>query len=231
MLNEIKEIKEEELSGLLSSVKNNALNTFLVGIDKETGGLNDNYKEEDPNIEGKKNGASHYAIMQIAVIVYNGLFEQVLEPLNVIIYHSKEDLDKRVGEWSKEQFKDTLMLQCQESKITLEMAEEMVLEHLSKLKTNEKSVFYMVGNSIRLDYEFMSAQMKKLKEKLHFRLIDVSTLKTLFTILYGIRITQFSKAGSHDALTDIKESMAELEFYLTNFIRPLSEVIELNKEK
>ena len=216
---------------LMESIQNNARQTYFIGIDKETGGLNDADHNDDPNIPVGSSGAKHYGILQIAVIVYNGLFEQLGKPLDIIIYHSEEDLETRVGEWSKNQFKDTLMLQCPKAEVTLEEAEKMIVTHLSDLGINKGDEVFMLGNSIRLDFEFMSAQMKDLKAMFKYRLMDVSTLKTLFTALYGRDIANFEKEGTHDALRDIEESVAELEFYLTRFIRPLSEVIELYPPK
>jgi len=216
-----------DVSSLMESIRSNSRNTYFIGIDKETGGLNDADNSDDKNIPVGSNCSRHYAILQIAVIVYNGLFERLSkEPLDIIIYHSAEDLDNRVGDWSKEQFKNTLMIQCPDSNITLEQAEKMVIQHMTELGINKGDEVYMLGNSIRLDFEFMSAQMKNLKDMFKYRLLDVSTFKTLFTALYGRKIANFEKGGTHDALRDIEESVAELEFYLKHFIKPLDEVVD-----
>lgn len=107
----------------------------------------------------------------------------------------------------------------------------MVIKHLQELGIKKGDQVFMLGNSIRLDFEFMSAQMKELKKMFLYRLLDVSTFKTLFTTIYGREIANFNKEGTHDALIDIEESVAELEFYLSKFIRPLEEVLECEQLK
>jgi oligoribonuclease len=226
-------IQNNSFAGLMENIRINAESTFFIGIDKETGGLNDADHLDDENIPKGSHGARHYGILQIAVIVYNGLFEQMGKPLDVIIYHSEEYLDKHVGTWSKEQFKDTLMIQCPKAKWTLDQVEAMVVKHINDLGIKEGDNVYMLGNSIRLDFEFMSAQMKAMKKLFKFRLMDVSTLKVLFTTLYGPEIARFEKQANHDALDDILESVGELRFYLDNFIKPVEQVVQeyLDKQK
>ena len=208
------------------NIKKENLRTFFIGVDKETGGLNDANHDDDQNIPVGSNGAAHYAILQIAVIVYDANLKQLGEPIDIIIHHSKEHLDKHVGEWSKKQFKDTLMIQCPESTTTLKDAEKRILEHFADLGITADDQVYMLGNSIRLDFEFMSSQMKKLKKIFQYRLIDVSSFNVLLSSMYGSKLTEFEKKGTHDALTDIRESKAELDFYTGKFFVPLEQVLD-----
>lgn len=202
---------------LMQSLAESRSQVRLIGIDKETGGLNCARNRDDKRIPVGQTGADFYPILQIAAIVYDGYFNQIGEEIDIIIYQDEETLKDRVGDWSTEQFKDTLMIQCPKSDVTLEEAEKLIMDHLEKVGiTNNKSAF-MFGNSIRLDMEFLVAQMPQLSEYFHYRLIDVSTLKSLFSSIFG-EYAYFKKQASHDALDDIRESMAEMKFYLDNFI-------------
>lgn len=196
-------------------------NTRIFACDLETSGLNDSR-----NIDGMKegeSGAGYYPILQIAVIIYNGHFEQLGEPIDIVIYQDEDILEERTNEWSKEQFENTLMIQCPKSEVTLEEAEQLVIGHIEQFGIERDGIekgtaALMLGNSIRLDMEFISAQMPTLKEYLHYRLLDVSVLKEFFTIIFGKEYARVPKQCSHDALSDIRESVMELEYFLDNFI-------------
>lgn len=209
--------KQMTHQSLMQALRTHRENVRIIGIDKETGGLNCARNRDDSAIPVGTTGADFYPILQIAAIVYDGYFKPISEEINIIIYHSKEHLEERVGKWSKEQFEKTLMIQCPESNVTLEEAEKLIIKELEKCGiTNNKSAF-MLGNSIRLDMEFLVAQMPTLAEYFHYRLMDISSFKSLFYAIFG-EAAKFPKRGSHDALDDIRESVAELEFYLDNFI-------------
>lgn len=192
---------------------------YLVGIDLETGGINDSRHSDDPRIPIGMIGADFYPILQVAVIVYDNNFKEVGKPLNIVIHQTEEILEERVSDWSKKQFKDTLMKQCPKSKITLEQAEKMIVEHLNSfgIKETDSADGFLFGNSIRLDMEFISAQMRDLKNILHYRLADVSSFKTIFGFMFG-EYAVMPKKESHDALEDIRESFLELLFYLDRFV-------------
>lgn len=202
---------------LMEALHKHRENVRIIGIDKETGGLNCSRNRDDKKIPVGSTGADFYPILQIAAIVYDGYFNQVSEEINIIIYHDENHLNETVSDWSKKQFKDTLMIQCPKAELNLEQAEQLIISKLEEIGiTNNKSAF-MLGNSIRLDMEFLVAQMPALEQYFHYRLLDISTLKTLFNILFG-EAAYFNKVANHDALDDIRESVAELKFYLENFI-------------
>lgn len=209
---------------LISAIAKDRDNVRIIGIDKETGGLNDDRHRNDAIIPKNETGASFYPILQFAAIIYDGHFKQIGEPINVIIKHSKDKLDKTVGEWSKNQFKNTLMIQCPKADLTLEEAEAFIMEAFEGHGIEKNQSAFMLGNSIRLDMEFLSAQMPTLKEYFHYRLIDVSTLKTILSVIYG-ELADFKKEGTHDALRDIEESVEELHFYLDKFFIPIEKLL------
>lgn len=209
----------------------NPSENYLIHIDLETGGLNTSHNDKDPLIPEGKNGAQHYAILQIAVIVTDGYLNEVGEPLDIVIHHSNEYLDKHVGEWSKNQFKDTLMKQCPSSTVSLKEAEKMVLSHIKKLGVEPKKCF-MSGNSIFLDRSFISEQMSELDNFMHYRQLDVSSFKVAMGMLYGDQ-AYYKKQQTHDALEDIRESIAEIKFFVEHFFTKenMSPVIESKEIK
>jgi oligoribonuclease len=79
----------------------------------------------------------------------------------------------------------------------------------------------LCGNSIASDRRFIDKYMPGLAGYLHYRMLDVSALKVLLRLWYGER-AEFKKpdAGAHDALFDIRQSIADLGFYRSNFLVP-----------
>ena len=76
----------------------------------------------------------------------------------------------------------------------------------------------MCGNSIGQDRRFLARYMPELESFFHYRNLDVSTLKELVSRWKPEIKSGFAKKGSHLALDDVKDSIAELVFYRENFI-------------
>jgi oligoribonuclease len=99
------------------------------------------------------------------------------------------------------------------STLTLEEAGAKTLEFL-KLHIPEARTVPLAGNSIGTDRRFLATQLPEIEEYLHYRSVDVSTLKELCRRWYpDIYKTVPEKKGGHRALQDIRESVAELAFY------------------
>ena len=77
---------------------------------------------------------------------------------------------------------------------------------------NSKERPVLAGNSIATDRDFVRRWMPRLHERLHYRLLDVSSFKVILKAKHGVT---FDKKGSHRALGDIQESIAELRYYLS----------------
>ena len=77
-----------------------------------------------------------------------------------------------------------------------------------------KETVYLAGNSIRVDRSFIDVYMPKFSKILHYRMLDVTAFKLLWTGQGG---TEYKKAEHHRALDDIHESIAELKYYNTKF--------------
>jgi oligoribonuclease len=77
----------------------------------------------------------------------------------------------------------------------------------------------MCGNSIGQDRRFMNKYMSELEEYFHYRNVDVSTIKELVRRWSPETMNGFSKKNTHQALEDIKESIAEMQFYRTEVFK------------
>jgi oligoribonuclease len=78
----------------------------------------------------------------------------------------------------------------------------------------------MCGNSICQDRRFLARWMPALEDYFHYRNLDVSTLKELARRWKPELMKGIPKEGKHEALADVQESIAEMQYYRTNFIRP-----------
>lgn len=96
----------------------------------------------------------------------------------------------------------------------LEVVEQEMIELVSRHWTDEMAV--LAGNSIHNDRLFIKQWMPQLDLKLHYRMLDVSSLKILMQGKYGV---VFEKQEVHRAFDDIQASIAELEHYLEYFGR------------
>ena len=77
----------------------------------------------------------------------------------------------------------------------------------------------LCGNTVHQDRRFMALYMPELEAYLHYRIVDVSTLKELAKRWRPDVIASFTKEGKHEALADIHESIAELRHYREHFLR------------
>jgi oligoribonuclease len=115
--------------------------------------------------------------------------------------------------------KSGLLDEITASTLTLEEAGTATLDfiraHVPKARTVP-----LAGNSIGTDRRFLSAQLPAIEEYLHYRSVDVSTIKELARRWYpGVMADAPTKAGGHRAMDDIRESVAELAYYRTAVFR------------
>ncbi len=97
---------------------------------------------------------------------------------------------------------------------------EAEAETLAFLEANvEKNTAPLCGNSIWQDRRFLCRHMKTLESYLHYRIIDVSSIKELARRWRPGLLETFSKENAHTALADIRESIAELRFYREHFLK------------
>tara|TARA_B100000579_G_C22613931_1_gene748577 strand:- start:151 stop:654 length:504 start_codon:yes stop_codon:yes gene_type:complete len=153
-------------------------------------------------------------IIEIATIVTDANLTTLEEGPNLVVYQSLERLEA-MDEWNQTHHGNSGLIKLvKESPYTERMAERATLEFLRKLVSKGQSP--MCGNSVCQDRQFLRLYMPELHNYFHYRSIDVSTLKELHK-RWNPQDNQFTKLGNHRALDDIKESIAELDFYRQKF--------------
>ncbi|MFW6114897.1 MAG: oligoribonuclease [Thermodesulfobacteriota bacterium] len=149
-------------------------------------------------------------ILEIAAIVTDDQLEIVAEGPSMAIHQSEEVLGK-MDLWSKEQHtRSGLIERVRSSPYSCEEAEQKTLGFLSGHCGKEESP--LCGNSILKDRQFLFRHMPRLEGFLHYRNIDVSTIKELVRRWYT-EIPPYTKQKEHLALKDIRESIGELRYY------------------
>jgi oligoribonuclease len=119
--------------------------------------------------------------------------------------------------------KSGLLAAIDSSTITLDQAGAATLEFIRSHVPKPRSV-PLAGNSIGTDRRFLAAHLPEIEEYLHYRSVDVSTVKELARRWYPqVMKGAPQKAGGHRAMDDIRESVAELAYYRTAIFRHPSE--------
>ncbi|MFC7548014.1 oligoribonuclease [Plantactinospora sp. GCM10030261] len=117
--------------------------------------------------------------------------------------------------------KSGLTEETRRSTVTLPEAEQMVLDYVATY-VKEPRTAPLCGNSIATDRGFLARDMPRLDAHLHYRMIDVSSIKELCRRWYPrVYFGQPTKGLAHRALADIRESIRELEYYRRTIFVPL----------
>lgn len=149
-------------------------------------------------------------ILEIATLVTNADLEITAEGPDIVVHQPDPVLDA-MDEWCTTHHGDSgLTAAVKASKTSLAEAEAQTLAFLEPLCEAGKSP--LCGNSIAQDRRFIARYMPKLDAFLHYRMIDVSTIKELARRWYPNDKAP-AKGESHRALDDIRESIAELRHY------------------
>jgi oligoribonuclease len=173
----------------------------LVWLDLEMTGL-------DPQAD---------AIIEIATVVTDADLAVIAEG-PVIAIHRPEPVLARMDEWNTRQHGGSgLTARVRQSAVDVAAAERATLEFLAAHVTPKTSP--LCGNSICQDRRFLAREMPALEAFFHYRNLDVSTLKILAGLWAPTVLAGVQKQGSHLALADIHESIAELRHYRGHFLR------------
>ncbi|WP_278719646.1 oligoribonuclease [Corynebacterium matruchotii] len=154
-----------------------------------------------------------HTIVEVAALITDADLNVLGEGVDVVVHASEEELG-RMNEFVTNMHKSSgLLAEIRESTVTLKEAEDAVLELIAKHCDSEHPA-PLAGNSIGTDRGFIREYMPRLDEALHYRMIDVSTVKELAR-RWAPRVYyhQPEKDMSHRALADIVESVRELDFY------------------
>jgi oligoribonuclease len=168
----------------------------LVWIDCEMTGLN-------PEID---------CLVEVAVVITNSELEILDAGLDLVIKPRAESWS-HMNDFVRQMHTQSGLVDDIENGIELEEAEQLILDYIKKFVPNEKEA-PLAGNSIGTDRMFLNRYMPNLDKYLHYRNIDVSSIKELARRWYPRVYFQLPKKdGGHRALADILESIQELRYY------------------
>jgi oligoribonuclease len=160
------------------------------------------------------------ALVEIACIVTDGELNALDEGIDVVIKPPPEALDT-MPEVVREMHTASGLLTELGGGLTLAEAQELVISYVRQHVPESRKV-PLCGNSIATDRAFLARDMPELDEFLHYRMIDVSSIKELARRWYPrAYFASPEKRGGHRALADIKESIRELRYYREAVFVPL----------
>jgi oligoribonuclease len=165
--------------------------TKLLWVDMEMTGL-------DP---------ARHRIVEVAAIITDWDFNE-LASLEAVVHQSPQVLE-HMNEWARAQHTASGLLERVTEGMAEEQAEKNVCQLVSAHFGDEPAL--LAGNSIHQDRQFIRRWWPRLEKQLHYRMLDVSAWKVVMLGKYGV---EFPKKETHRALDDIRESIAELQYYL-----------------
>ncbi|MDX8377331.1 MAG: oligoribonuclease [Mariprofundales bacterium] len=172
----------------------------LIWMDMEMTGLN----------------PDNHHIIEIATLVTDENLDIIAEGPNLII-HQPEDVLQDMSAWCQDyHYRSGLINQVRASSTTVAEAEKETLDFIRKYSPKKASP--LCGNTICQDRRFLARFMSEINDWLHYRMIDVSTLKELRSRWYP-DIPGLEKKKTHLAKDDIMESILELRYYREHLMK------------
>jgi len=152
------------------------------------------------------------ALVEIACVVTDGQLNELDEGIDLIIKPPAEALDQ-MPDVVREMHTASGLLAELGGGITLAEAQDQVLCYVRKHIAEARKA-PLCGNSIATDRSFLARDLPRLDEYLHYRMVDVSSVKELARRWYPrAYFASPAKKGGHRALADIRESITELRYY------------------
>lgn len=151
-------------------------------------------------------------VLEIAAIITDNQLNIIAESPAIAIKHSDRVLEG-MQPWSRFHHKKSGLTQaCRESKIRLKKAEQIILDFVKSHCASKSAP--LCGNTIWQDRRFLVKYMPTLESYLHYRVIDVSSVKELVTRWYPASYKMpREKKQTHRVLDDIRESIEEMKYY------------------
>ncbi|WP_459805482.1 oligoribonuclease [Herbidospora sp. RD11066] len=179
------------------------MNDLLVWIDCEMTGLD----------------LGRDALVEVACVITDGELNQLDQGVDVVIKPPPESLEQ-MSEIVRTMHTASGLLEALAGGVTLGEAEAIVLDYIrSHIPEPKKAP--LCGNSIATDRSFLARDMPVVDNHLHYRMIDVSSIKELARRWYPrVYFASPEKQGGHRALADITESIRELRYYRATVFVP-----------
>lgn len=154
-----------------------------------------------------------HVLVEIAVVVTDADLTPLDDGIDIVIHASEDDLAGMDDFVTRMHADSGLTEQIRESPVSVADAEAQVVEYLKRY-VPVSGAAPLAGNSIASDRKFISQYMPDLDAFLHYRMIDVSSIKELARRWYPRAYSnQPDKGMQHRALADIRESIRELDYY------------------
>jgi len=155
-------------------------------------------------------------ILEVACIITDAQLQVVAEGPTLVI-HQPENVLAAMGDWCQKQHKKSGLIQdVQNSTTTFQQAEDTLLEFLNRYCFPNSSP--LCGSSVWVDRIFLMKDLPKVSSFMHYRNVDVATIKELAARWYDFDIKkELPKKDTHRALADIYDSIGELQFYRERF--------------
>ena len=154
------------------------------------------------------------ALVEIAVLVTDENLNVLGDGIDLVIKTTPEKL-AGMREEVRVMHTESGLINEIPNGVTMAVAEEAVINYLMAHTQPGKSP--LAGNSVGMDRNFIARYMPKLNQYLHYRTVDVSSIKELARRWYPkVYFNAPKKTGNHRALGDIKDSIEELRYYQSN---------------
>ena len=160
-------------------------------------------------------------LIEIAALVTDGDLNILGDGVDVVIHTSDDALNGMIDVVTQMHTRSGLIEEVRASTVDVAAAEQLVLDYI-RTQVPQAKTAPLAGNSIATDRGFIARDMPALDDFLHYRMIDVSSIKELCRRWYPrIYFGQPEKGLAHRALADIQESIRELRYYRrTAFVAP-----------
>lgn len=158
-------------------------------------------------------------LLEIAILITNGNMELVDEGIEFVIKTDRSVLEN-MDEWCKTHHGQSgLTRACLSSPYSKDDVSMAILQYIRKWIPEPRTAV-LAGNSVHVDRSFLIEELPEVVDWLHYRIIDVSTIKELCRRWYPrLEVPKAHSGGSHRALDDIQGSIRELTWYRENIFR------------
>ncbi len=155
---------------------------------------------------------SRDVLVEVAIVVTESDLTEIDDGIEVVIHATPQQLEG-MPDVVRDMHTASGLLDDIPAGVSLAVAEDMVLDYVrSHVPDSRKAP--LAGSSVYVDRGFLARDMKMLDEYLHYRVVDVSSIKEIVRRWYPkVYFSSPAKHGNHRALADIRESIAELRYY------------------
>jgi oligoribonuclease len=160
------------------------------------------------------------ALVEIAIVVTDSDLTLLDDGIDIVIATDPEKLATMEDVVRQMHTESGLLVALESATTTVEEAEEQVLDYIRRF-VPERRKAPLCGNSIATDRSFLAHYMPRLDDHLHYRMVDVSSIKELSRRWYPrVYFNSPAKTGGHRALADIIDSINELRYYRSTLFVP-----------